>query len=570
MTAPQDPNLGPSDSPISVSREALGSVSAVLQPAIFAATLALFAALMGRFLLGLLTPAEVFSDRLTPLIPLPIFSRLLDTFGPNAKHLFFGGLLLGEGVLSAIAGYLYWYTRQRLMQGSPSLREKSATRIGEIAEIVVLFALFWLLSAGILAPLIGGGLFGSGLQGGALGVFGSELLPNGAFAIAFVIFARRAVAESDAHGASARVSRRRFVKQAGLAVAVVAAGAVAWDFITGGLAQLAGVGGSSEPGVNLGDVPSHVTPPTPTYATWSPVPGQTSEVTQTSNFYYVSKNLTSDPQIDQHSWKLSIGGMVDSPYSLTYDELLALPRIEQYHTLGCISNVVGGNLMSNALFTGASLADVLQKAGLQAGVSELVFRAADEYSDRLHLTQALDARSLIVYNINGEPLPQAHGFPARLLIPGLYGMKNGKWLTSLSVDSGDYTGYWEQQGWTREANIKMTTRIDVPASDQLLTNKPTVIAGIAFSGDRGIGRVDVSTDGGETYHPATFHTATLRRPLGPLTWVLWQYEWTPPSGGRYVLIARAVDLVGNVQTPTEAPPLPDGSSGYHRISVLVQ
>ena len=317
-------------------------------------------------------------------------------------------------------------------------------------------------------------------------------------------------------------------------------------------------------------MPSHVAPPTPDYANWSPVAGQTAEVTKVSDFYYVSKNLASDPSVDQQSWRLSINGMVDSPYTLTYDQLRALPQIERYHTLGCISNVVGGDLMSNALFTGTSLAAVLNKAGIQAGASEMVFRAADDYSDRLHLAQALDSRSLIVYEINGEPLPQAHGFPARLLIPGLYGMKNGKWLTSLSVDAGDYTGYWEQQGWTREANIKMTARIDVPSSDQLLINKPLVIAGVAFSGDRGIGRVDVSTDGGETYHPATFHAATLRQPLGPLTWVLWQYEWTPPAGGRYVLIARAIDLAGDVQTPAEAPPLPDGSSGYHRISVLVQ
>ncbi len=541
----------------------------MLQPALFAASLALFVALLARFLGGLLTPAEVFSDRLTTLIPLPIFARLLDTFGPNAKHLFFGVLLLGEGLVTAAAGCGYWYLRRRVVR-SRHIPGRRDSRAGLAAEAFILFASLWLVSAGIVAPLIGAGVFGSGLQGGATGVFGAELLPNAAFAIAFVLLARRAVVENAASGPSAHVTRRRLLQQAGIAVAVIAVGAVAWDFITGGLAQLTGAGGSNEPNVNLGTVPSHVAPPTPDYATWSPVAGQTPEVTTTSTFYYVSKNLASDPAVSQQNWRLSIGGMVSTPYSLTYDDLRALPKIERYHTLECISNVVGGNLMSNALFTGASLADLLNTAGIHAGASEMVFRAADDYSDRLHLAQALDSRSLVVYAINGEPLPQAHGFPARLLIPGLYGMKNGKWLTSLSVDAGNYTGYWEQQGWTREANIKMTTRIDVPSSDQLLVNTPTVIAGVAFAADRGIGRVEVSTDGGETYHPATFHPATLRRPVGPLSWVLWQYDWTPPAGGRYVLMARAIDLAGDVQSPSEAPPLPDGSSGYHRISVLVQ
>jgi DMSO/TMAO reductase YedYZ molybdopterin-dependent catalytic subunit len=578
MTVPQEPKPASANaSPFEANRDGRpaaldrppGGVAVVLQPALFAASLALFVLLLARFLAGVLTPAEVFSDRLTTLIPLPIFARLLDTFGPNAKHLFFGVLLLGEGVLTAAAGCAYWYLRQRLLRVRP-LQEGMGSRVGIAAEALVLFACLWLLSAGILAPLIGAGLLGSGLQGGAPGVFGSELLPNAAFAIAFVLLARRAVAEHAASGASAPVTRRRFLQQAGIAVAVIAVGAVAWDFITGGLAQLAGVGGSNEPNVNLGPVPARVAPPTPDYATWSPVAGQAPEVTTATNFYYVSKNLASDPELSQQGWRLSIDGMVDMPYTLTYDELRALPKIERYHTLECISNVVGGNLMSNALFTGASLADMLNMAGIQPGADEVVFRAADDYSDRLHLAQALDSRSLVVYAINGAPLPQAHGYPARLLIPGLYGMKNGKWLTSLSVDAGDYTGYWEQQGWTREAKIKMTTRIDVPSSDQLLVNKPTVIAGVAFAADRGIGRVEVSTDGGETYHPATFHPATLRQPLGPLSWVLWQYEWTPPAGGRYVLMARSIDLAGDVQTPAEAPPLPDGSSGYHRISVLVQ
>ena len=249
MTLPEDPDPTPANVSSRGPRptgaptphdHASETVAIVLQPALFAASLSLFVALMARFLLGLLTPAEVFSDRLTTLIPLPIFSRLLDTFGPNAKHIFFGILLLGEGVLTAVAGCAYWYVRQRLSQRRTLLFERMGTRSGVAVEALVLLLLMWLLTAGILAPIIGAGFFGSGLQGGALGVLGTEILPLGAFALAFVVLARRAVAESAANGGAARVSRRRFLQQAGIAVAVVAVGAVAWDFITGGLAQLDG------------------------------------------------------------------------------------------------------------------------------------------------------------------------------------------------------------------------------------------------------------------------------------------------------------------------------------------
>jgi len=162
------------------------------------------------------------------------------------------------------------------------------------------------------------------------------------------------------------------------------------------------------------------------------------------------------------------------------------------------------------------------------------------------------------------PLTQAHGFPARLLIPGLYGMKNGKWLTALELGSGGYTGYWEQQGWNREAHVKMTARIDTPHDGDLLLAQPTFVAGVAYSGAAGVAQVDVSVDGGQTWQPAN-----LKRPLGTLTWVLWGYAWTPTSG-QYVIAARVIDLEGNVQSPATAAPLPDGASGYNAISVVVR
>jgi DMSO/TMAO reductase YedYZ molybdopterin-dependent catalytic subunit len=355
--------------------------------------------------------------------------------------------------------------------------------------------------------------------------------------------------------------------QGALAAAVVAGGIVAWQFITSGLG--AGVGlraPSSRPaGLDFANTPKRIEPPpTPTYGDWTPVDGQTPEITPTDQFYYVSKDIVDDPRVDVKSWKLEIKGQATRPYTLTYAQLKALPRVERYHTLECISNEVGGNLISNARFVGASLADMLQQAGIAAGASELIFAAADGYSDSIPLSLAMDPRSLVVYEINGEQLPIPHGYPARLLVPGLYGMKNGKWLTSLTLGTGGYTGYWEERGWTRTARVKTMARIDQPVDSDTLAARPTFITGVAYAADRGVARVDVSVDAG-----ATWQTATLRRPLGDHTWTLWELPWAPAPGGHYI-VARAIEVNGDVQTPDEEPPIPNGATGYHVVHVTAR
>ncbi len=540
----------------------------VVESSIAASLIAVAMALLARFLLNVSTPAEVFGDRLTRFIPLPVFSRLLGLFGGNAKHFYFGGLLLTEALVTALAGVLYFYLRMRVLPRYPQV-ERMLSPDGEpnMREVPVIAILFWLVSAGLVAPILGAGFLGAGMIGGWTNVLVSQLIPNVAFAIAFIVLLRRAgfSASSMSTAASrAAVSRRRLLQEIGFGTLVIAGGALAWDFITGGAASLFG-GGTNQPQLHLGSVPAHVEPPVPSYGPWTPVPGLTPEVTSPQDFYYVSKNLAGDPNIDVSTWRLQIGGLVQNPYSLTFDQLRSLPQIEQYHTLECISNEVGGNLISNALFVGASIADILQHAGIKTGASDMIFTASDGYSDFWHLSQALDPRSLIVYQIDGQPLPQSHGYPARLLVPGLYGMKNCKWVTSLEVGSGSYTGYWEQQGWNAEAVVNTMSRIDVPNDSDLLLAKPTFIAGVAYAGDRGIAEVDVSTDSGQTWHPAT-----LRRPLGNLTWVLWEYDWTPTSSGIFVIVVRATDGQGNVQQNDLQPPLPSGSSGYDAISVTVR
>lgn len=533
--------------------------------ALIAGALAAGAALLARLILQITTPAEVYAEALIRFIPLSLFSTLVGTLGPNAKHLFFGGVLVAAAILAAALGVVYCALRIAILRRLGRIGQGATdAAVPGYVEAPLIVLLFWLVTAGVLAPLLGGGLFGAGFDEGVIGTLLTQLLPDVIFALVFIWLLRATLlaqpATGDASEAAARLSRRRLLNRGLTGVVVVAGAALAWEFISSAF----GLTMSHRPPLNVANAPKRITPPPqPTYGPWTALNGQTAEVTPTADFYYVSKNFVNDPQIDAASWRLTLSGSVNHPLTLTYDQLRARPAVERYHTLECISNEVGGDLMSNAYFRGIGLADLLNEAGLQPGATELIFRASDGYSDRLHLSQALDPLALIVYEINGAPLPQAHGFPARLLIPGLYGMKNGKWLTGLEVDSGDYTGYWESRGWTREAKVKMTSRIDLPTDGAVLTTKPTWIAGVAYASNQGIGRVEVSTDAGATWQPAT-----LRRPLGSLTWVLWQYRWQPTSGS-HVLAVRAIDLAGNVQTISEAPPLPDGASGYHAAQVFV-
>lgn len=546
---------------------ARSAMRAALGPALVAAALAVVAALGLRYFFSLPMPAELFADQATTRIPLPLFEAMLATFGTAAKHLYLLAALVGEAALTALVGLAYVAARAQLA----NVRQRPFDgALGYLDAPPIALAL-WLLSVGALSPLLGGGWLGADLAGGVSMALLSQLAPDIVFAVVFVWQtreSRRAVQEGLASGEpGARISRRLLLQQTTLAGVTLAGGLAVWQALTSGLGALVGASppGSSAAPVTLTNLPTQITPPpTPVYTEFAPVSGQAPEVTAAADFYYVSKNLAGDPMVNGQDWRLAFTGMVEKPYTLSYAQLRALPQVRQYHTLECISNEVGGDLMSNGYFTGVSLADALNAAGVQQGATSLIFKAADGYSDSLHLAQALDERSLIVYLLNGQPLPTAHGFPARLLIPGLYGMKNGKWLTELSVASGDYDGYWEQRGWTREAKVKMTSRIDTPHDGDLLVARPMSIAGVAYSGAQGISRVDVSVDAGKTWSPAQ-----MRRPLGALTWTLWAYPWTPTPGS-HTLIVRAIDLQGAVQSYASAPPLPDGASGYHVISVTAR
>lgn len=286
------------------------------------------------------------------------------------------------------------------------------------------------------------------------------------------------------------------------------------------------------------------------------------DITPTGEFYVVDEAVV-DPTIDPTAWRLRIEGLVRRPFSLGYAELVELPAVEQVHTLECISNDVGGSLISNAVWTGVPVRLVLERAGLADGIRKIVFTSVEGYSSGIPLEAALDPRTLLAYGMNGLTLPREHGFPARLLIPGLYGMKNVKWLTSVVATSEDHLGFWERRGWSDEAVVHTMSRIDWPPSiADLRAGVPVTVAGIAYAGARGVSRVEVSTDDRRTWQ-----AASLGRRFSGITWRRWALRWVPPDRGWYRLSVRAYDDRGVLQPEDEQPPLPRGATGIHGYQV---
>ena len=290
----------------------------------------------------------------------------------------------------------------------------------------------------------------------------------------------------------------------------------------------------------------------------------TPEVTPTKEFYVVSKNLI-DPDPNGSTWRLQVSGATERTLTLNYDDMLAMPSQEQYTTMQCISNEVGGQLMGNALWRGVPLSTVLNQAGLKPEAHHVFLRCVDDYSDSIPLDFAMHPQTMLAYQMNGEPLTSKHGFPLRLLTPGKYGMKHPKWIIEIQVMEDEQLGFWQKRGWSQPATMNTTVRIDIPGSSMTYPTGSLVVEGVAFSGDRGISKVEVSSDDG-----ANWKEATLKPPLGPYTWVLWEYEYSNPPEGEGVLLARATDGTGQLQPMNQLDPYPDGASAYHRVAFRIE
>ena len=333
--------------------------------------------------------------------------------------------------------------------------------------------------------------------------------------------------------------------------------------------QPAGDGKQPEAQEGASETVTHETLPNPPADASIDVPGMPDLITPASSFYLIDTALTS-PRIDANTWKLSVKGAVDNPVEFSYKDLLGMPTREADITLSCVSNTIGGGLVSNGRWTGVLLSDVLAEAGMSrdriSGASkQLVGRSVDGFTTGFKTDIALDGRNaLVAFGLNGSELPIKHGYPVRLVIPGLYGYISAtKWLTEIELTNWNFDAYWIQRTWSKEGPVKTQSRIDTIKDGDNLSPGKNPIGGIAWAPHRGIEKVEVSTDGGETWN-----TASLAKQLAEDTWRQYVYDWNATPGD-YTIQVRATDGTGETQTATETPPHPSGATGYHTIDVSV-
>ena len=486
--------------------------------------------------------AGALAERARGLLPLQVLGFIIVRFKFAAKPLGFWTTMATVVLAGAVLGGL-WAARRR--------HPVTTVLVAAAVVAAVLAVVAAPPSLTYLAALLGA----QGVENPdaharrtiAVAVAANAALAAIVFAAALELLTRRGARAPrgvQAPAGSAGVSRREFLSRSMLATGALAgAGALAqW---TGALAARAGEAAKS---------------------LFDRIKGLLPEVTPTDKFYVVSKNPAGlDPKVDAAKWTLEISGLVGAPVKLTYDQIRAMPSVTRYHTLECISNEVGGDLIGNALWKGVRFRDVMALAGgVNPKAIRFALRCADGYTEGIPVIEAMHQDSMLAYEINGQRLPFNHGFPVRMLVPGLFGMKNPKWLTKIEAVSTQFTGYWQASGWSDEAVVKTTSIFHVPGRRPVPPGE-VELGGVAYSGDRGIQEVEVSPDNGKTWLKAE-----IKKPLGKYTWVLWAAVWTATGPGEYTLKARARDGTGLLQTVQEAPTLPDGATGYHTIRVRVR
>jgi DMSO/TMAO reductase YedYZ molybdopterin-dependent catalytic subunit len=290
--------------------------------------------------------------------------------------------------------------------------------------------------------------------------------------------------------------------------------------------------------------------------------GLSPHVTPVADHYIVDIDLT-DPVLGAADWRLRVDGHVDRPLTFSFDDLQRrFELVAEYSTLTCISNEVGGELVGSSEWLGVRLGDVLAACGVRAGAQEVALDCADGYSAGLPLGVARHPSTLVALGQNGKALTREHGFPCRIRAPALYGMMNAKWLERIEVLDHPYAGYWQRAGWTANAEVRTESRIDAVTPRE--AGQGGWIAGVAWAGIRGVAAVEISTDGGRSWH-----RARLRTPLSPWAWTQWALAWTPPAAGRYEITCRATDGEGHTQDARSRPPHPSGASGYDRVAMTI-
>lgn len=359
--------------------------------------------------------------------------------------------------------------------------------------------------------------------------------------------------------ASAAPSRRAFLRMVGITGAAAVVVGLGSRMFTGATAAVTAVRAS----LKLPS-PAVVAPPVPAAASLD-VPGLSPVITPNADFYRIDIALQV-PSVDPADWSLRIHGMVDEEVVITWAELLALPLEEHAVTLSCVSNEVGGDLIGTAMWLGYPLRELLKRAQPQAGADMVLSRSIDGFtaSSPLAVLQEENRASLLAVGMNGELLPLEHGFPVRMVVPGLYGYVSAtKWVTELEVTTFDAEkAYWSTRGWSERGPIKTESRIDVPRVGQGVTAGTVAVAGVAWAPHTGVAKVEVQIDGGP------WQEARLAQAVSADTWVQWVFEWDAAAGSHEIAV-RATDASGYTQTADEAAPAPDGATGWHRRTISV-
>ena len=351
-------------------------------------------------------------------------------------------------------------------------------------------------------------------------------------------------------------SRRRFLRDLGIVAGVAAAGGAAGRML------------SSRRAVTVARQAVALPPATgnaPVLPAGAQVEGAVSYVTPNRDFYRIDTALVT-PQVDPATWRLRISGMVRNPIELTWEDLLERPMVERYVTLACVSNEVGGDLIGNALWLGTPIRALLDEADPLPEADQVVQRSADGWTCGAPTTVLRDGRdALLAIGMNGEPLPVAHGFPVRMIVPGLYGYVSAcKWITEIELTRfADFDAYWVPRGWSAQAPVKTQSRIDTPRDGASRPAGPITVAGVAWAQHRGIAKVEVQVDDGP------WETASLAPAASADTWRQWSHAWAA-SSGRHVVRVRATDSDGVTQTADTAAPAPDGATGWHEVTVDIE
>lgn len=488
---------------------------------------------------SLRSPVLSVGDRVVDNVPRPVKEWAIDVFGTADKAVLVGGVIVLLVLFAAGVGVL-------------------AVRRGVRAGLVGVGAF---TMVGVLAAL---GRGGTGLSG---------VLPSlvaGVVAAGVLVWLTRLATATTTHEPSDEeplvapvpmgvASRRRFLGSAAAlgTGAVVVAGAGRW-------LQQRGVAVTERLKTVL-PTPAAPLPPVPAGADLG-VAGADPFITPNKDFFRIDTAL-SIPQVDPRSWTLTVKGRVGQELTLTYDELLARPMVEADITLSCVSNEVGGSLVGTARWLGCRLDDLLDEAGIDPSADQIVGRSVDGFTAGFP-TALLDGRdALVAVGMNGEPLPIRHGFPARLVVPGVYGYVSAtKWLSEIELTRFDeFEGYWIPRGWAVEGPIKTQSRIDTPPSGRILTaGEPVMIAGVAWAPTKGIERVEVQVDDGP------WQEAELGEQYADTTWRQWKLEWVPTEVRYHQLRVRATDGTGETQTEERTPVAPDGASGWHTFNINVR